>query len=135
MLVMLLLCALGAIAITLLLRFLRHRRQGKGRSKHDPKAEMEARLQEILAEADADTYPCIKVLEIEGMVGERSRFLVRNALSRVRGSRAAVSLSRRQAVVYLKQPVEDDVLCQAVADQGFHVIAITSNAPQPQTEE
>ena len=89
MLVMMLVCALGAIGITLLIRFLRNRHSPKEEQRIDRNS-LEERL-EMMRERDEGYYPWVKTLEIEGMVGERCVFVVRNALNSVKGAHVAVS--------------------------------------------
>ncbi|MCI9576228.1 MAG: heavy-metal-associated domain-containing protein [Clostridiales bacterium] len=126
MLVMLLVCALGAIGITLLIRWLRNRHSSNDAERIDRES-LEERLEEMWEEKDQGYYPWIKTLEIEGMVGERCVFVVRNALNSVKGAHAAVSLSKQQAVVYLQRRVEDSELREAVAKEGYSVRSITTS--------
>lgn len=134
MLVMMLVCALGAIGITLLIRFLRNRHSPKEEQRID-RDSLEERLEMMREEKDEGYYPWVKTLEIEGMVGERCVFVVRNALNSVKGAHAAVSLSKQQAVVYLQRRVEESVLREAVAKEGYQVRSILTSNQEEENEQ
>lgn len=125
------LCISAALLLAVIVvRILRSRRR-KTQESHTAQQEMQERLREIDAYVAEGYYPLVKTLDISGMADERRMLLVKNALSLVcRGTQVAASLEYAQAVVYLKEPVEDDILCQAVAAQGCMVTAVTASNQQ-----
>ena len=66
-----------------------------------------------------------KTLKIEGMMCEHCEMHTKKALEALDGvAEACVSHKSGTAVVTLEKSVSDDVLIQAVADQGYHVTDI-----------
>ncbi len=110
----------------------RRRKQAESQAVVD---EMQERLREIDEYVAEGYYPLVKTLDIVGMSDERSMLLVQNALNLVgRGTCVAASLAYAQAVVYLKEPVDDDILREAVEKQGCMVTAIATSNQQVRKE-
>ena len=72
-----------------------------------------------------ETKTMTKTLKIEGMMCEHCEMHAKKALEALDGvAEACVSHKSGTAVVTLEKSVSDDVLIQAVADQGYHVTDI-----------
>ncbi len=77
--------------------------------------------------ADKNTahYPYTVTLKVEGMHCSNCTDRVENALNRLDGVWAKVSLKRGEAIVLTKGRIEDDTLRQTVARAGYKVTGIT----------
>ena len=65
-----------------------------------------------------------KTLIIEGMMCGHCAAHVERALNAISGVQAKVDLQRKMAVVESAEEVADEVLCQAVQNAGYEVVAI-----------
>ena len=65
-----------------------------------------------------------KIMTIEGMSCGHCSARVEKALNALAGVSAVVDLEKKQATVTLEQSYADDVLKQAVEEQGYTVTAI-----------
>lgn len=74
------------------------------------------------ADKVAAHYPYVKVLKIEGMTCRNCVIRIANALNSLEGVFAKVTLGK--AVVRMKLNLPDDRLQQAVAKEGYTVLAI-----------
>ncbi len=73
---------------------------------------------------DKSHYPYRKILSIDGMVCGNCSTRVENALNGLEGVWAVADLSKGQADVRMKSPVEETVLKQTVRDVGYTVYKI-----------
>ena len=70
-------------------------------------------------------YPYTKILKIDGMSCGNCANRVENALNALDGVWASVDLGSQEALVRMKQPMDPELLKNAVRKQGFTVIRIT----------
>ena len=77
---------------------------------------------------DKSHYPYRKILSIDGMVCGNCSTRVENALNGLEGVWAVADLSKGQADVRMKSPVEETVLKQTVRDVGYTVYKIREEA-------
>lgn len=70
-------------------------------------------------------YPYTKILKIDGMSCENCANRVENALNALDGVWASVDLGSQEALVRMKQPMDPELLKNAVRKQGYTVIRIT----------
>lgn len=70
-------------------------------------------------------YPYYKVIQIDGMVCGSCREHLENALNRLPGVWAEVSLEKKRAAVRMKEKISDDALHRAVREAGYFAVAIT----------
>lgn len=70
-------------------------------------------------------YPYTKILEIDGMSCGNCANRVENALNALDGVWASVDLGSQEALVRMKQPMDPELLKNAVRKQGYTVIRIT----------
>ena len=75
---------------------------------------------------DAAEYPYHKVVWIDGMHCENCAARVANAFNAEDGMMAKVSLPKKRADIYSREPVEDGRLRQMVAKAGYLVTNIES---------
>lgn len=75
---------------------------------------------------DLSHYPYERVLGIEGMTCGNCVTHVQNALNSLSGVYARVDLSRKQAVVHMKEELPDQLLRKTVAGAGYTVGAIAA---------
>ncbi len=73
---------------------------------------------------DKSHYPYRKILSIDGMVCGNCSTRVENGLNRLDGVWAVVDLAKGQADVRMKEPLDEQVLKQAVRDTGYTVYKI-----------
>lgn len=120
------LCISGALLLAfVVMRVARSRRRQQTEEIQGLEDEMQQRFREIDSYVAEGYYPLVKTLEITGMTDERLVFLVQNALQLVcPGTKVGISAEYGQAVVYLKEPVDNGVLEDAVAGQGCLVLSI-----------
>lgn len=69
-------------------------------------------------------YPYTMTLKVEGMSCSNCTSRVENALNRLDGVWAKVSLKRGEAIVLAKNVIADDILRQEVARAGYKVTEI-----------
>lgn len=65
-----------------------------------------------------------KLMTIEGMSCGHCSARVEKALNALDGVSAVVDLEAKQATITMEQPYPDDILKQAVEEQGYTVTAI-----------
>ena len=70
-------------------------------------------------------YPYTKILKIDGMSCGNCANRVENALNALDGVWASVDLGSQEALVRMKQPMDPELLKNAVRKQGYTVIRIT----------
>lgn len=70
-------------------------------------------------------YPYTKILKIDGMSCGNCANWVENALNALDGVWASVDLGSQEALVRMKQPMDPELLKNAVRKQGYTVIRIT----------
>ena len=75
----------------------------------------------VAGTGSAADYPCHKVVTIDGMHCENCAARVANAFNREEGLMAKVSLSKKRADVYSREPLEDGRIRQIVALAGYAV--------------
>ena len=93
-------------------------------SMHDPKRDHKIR-NKLKTTTDKETKPMEKTLKIEGMMCGHCEMHTKKALEALDGVKTAeVSHEAGTAVVSLEKEIPDDVLKQAVADQGYRVTDI-----------
>ena len=68
---------------------------------------------------DLSHYPYKKILDIKGMTCSNCVTHVQNALNSLTGVCAKVDLGSRQASVYMKEDLPDQMLRKAIADAGY----------------
>ena len=91
---------------------------------HDPKRDHKIR-NKLKTTTEKETKPMEKVLKIEGMMCGHCEMHTKKALEALDGVKTAeVSHEAGTAVVSLEKEIPDDVLKQAVADQGYKVTDI-----------
>ena len=91
---------------------------------HDPKRDHKIR-NKLKTTTEKETKPMEKVLKIEGMMCGHCEMHTKKALEALDGVKTAeVSHETGTAVVSLEKEIPDDVLKQAVADQGYKVTDI-----------
>lgn len=78
-----------------------------------------------VADKNAANYPYTMTLKVEGMSCSNCTSRVENALNRLDGVWAKVSLKRGEAIVLSKNTIEDNTLRQTVAQAGYTVTEIT----------
>ncbi len=69
-------------------------------------------------------YPYTKILKIDGMSCGNCANRVENALNALDGVWASVDLGSQEALVRMKQPMDPELLKNAVRKQGYTVIRI-----------
>ena len=74
---------------------------------------------------DPSHYPYQKVLKIDGMTCGNCANRVENALNHLDGVYASVDLMKEEAVVRMKEKVEDQTLKKTVAAAGYTVYKVT----------
>lgn len=74
---------------------------------------------------DPSHYPYQKVLKIDGMTCGNCANCVENALNHLDGVYASVDLMKEEAVVRMKEKVEDQILKKTVAAAGYTVYKVT----------
>ena len=107
------------IAVIMILGILRYKkslRSGCCGSDSDP-APKALRVRE----RDLRRYPYGKVLSINGMTCRNCAVYVQNALNLLDGVYAKVDLGRKEARIYMKENLPDQILRKAVADVGYTV--------------
>lgn len=72
-----------------------------------------------VADKNKSNYPYTTMLKIEGMSCQNCVVRVENALNGLPGVWAQVNLANKQAVVRMKQPIEEQELCNLVAKVGY----------------
>lgn len=72
-----------------------------------------------VADKNKNNYPYTTLLKIEGMSCQNCAVRIENALNGLQGVWAQVNLANKQAVVRMKQPVEEQELCSLVAKAGY----------------
>lgn len=75
---------------------------------------------------DPSHYPYVKALKIDGMTCANCSNRVENALNHLEGVYASVDLMKEEAIVRMKEPLEDQVLKKAVAAAGYTVYKVTA---------
>ena len=60
-----------------------------------------------------------KTIQVEGMMCQHCVAHVKNALEKIPGVQAEVSLEKNQAVVTMDTPVADETFAQAIQDAGY----------------
>ena len=60
-----------------------------------------------------------KTIQVEGMMCQHCVAHVKNALEKIPGVQAEVSLEKKQAVVTMDTPVADETFAQAIHDAGY----------------
>ena len=74
---------------------------------------------------DLSHYPYGKLLKIDGMTCGNCANRVANALNQLDGVYASVDLMKEEAVVHMKQSLEDRILREAVSAAGYRIYKIT----------
>ena len=74
---------------------------------------------------DPSHYPYQKVLKIDGMTCGNCANRVENALNHLDGVYATVDLMKEEAVVRMKEELEDQTLKKTVAAAGYTVYKVT----------
>ena len=82
------------------------------------------RVARVAGTGNAADYPCHKIVTIDGMRCENCAARVANAFNREEGLMARVSLSKKRADVYSREPLEDGRVRQLVARAGYTVTEI-----------
>lgn len=82
------------------------------------------KVERIAKAGNAAEYPYHKTATIDGMHCENCAAKVSNAFNQEDGLMAKVSLSKKLADVYSREPVEDGRIRQIVARAGYLVTAI-----------
>lgn len=78
-----------------------------------------------VTDKDPAHYPYYKVIRIDGMVCGSCREHVENALNRLPGVWAQVSLEKQRAEVRMKEKISDDQLRRIVREAGCFAVAVT----------
>ena len=73
---------------------------------------------------DPSHYPYEKILKIDGMTCGNCANRVENALNHLDGVYASVDLMKEEAVVRMKEKLEDQTLKKAVAAAGYTVYKV-----------
>ena len=69
-------------------------------------------------------YPHSAKMEIYGMTCANCARRVENGLNQIQGVWAKVNLDQKEALVRMKNPVEEKILRQAVKDAGYTVLSV-----------
>jgi copper chaperone len=77
---------------------------------------------------DLSHYPYEKILDINGMTCSNCVTNVQNALNALDGVFSKVSLDQKKAVVHMKENLPDQLLRKTVAEVGYTVGTVRSNA-------
>ena len=89
-------------------------------------ASSEPAVQKVkVKDKDPSHYPYQKVLKIDGMTCGNCANRVENALNHLDGVYASVDLMKEEAVVRMKEKVEDQTLKKTVAAAGYTVYKVT----------
>lgn len=75
-----------------------------------------------VADRNKEHYPYQATAEIDGMVCGNCATRVENALNSIDGVWAKVDLSKKQAAILSKQPLDEQEVRSAVRGQGYTVI-------------
>jgi copper chaperone len=116
---------IAAIAVLGVFRYRKNLRSGCCGADSDP-APKKIRVQD----RNVNHYPYAKILKIDGMTCQNCTTHVQNALNSLNGVFAKVSLGERNAMVYMKEEVPDQVLRKAIAEAGYTVMAISQGNRQ-----
>ncbi|HIU14814.1 MAG TPA: heavy-metal-associated domain-containing protein [Candidatus Ventricola intestinavium] len=82
-----------------------------------------------VADKNPAHYPyCVRV-SIEGMTCSRCRQRVEDALNRIEGVFAQVSLRESSATVRMKRPVSADEMRRVIAQAGYQAVKIENASP------
>ncbi len=113
---------------------------------HDPRHDKKLKAQNVpVAEVPATEEPCActactesdentVTMHIEGMMCGHCEALVKKTLEAIEGvAEATVNHTDGTAVFTTSGPVDDDILKQAVEDQGYPVLSITKNHEKEKT--
>lgn len=79
---------------------------------------------------DKSHYPYVKILDINGMTCQNCATHVQNALNSLDGVFSKVNLGSKKAVVRMKEDLPDQLLRKTVAEAGYTVGAVRSDAVQ-----
>lgn len=77
-----------------------------------------------VADRNAEHYPYQSVAVIDGMVCGNCATRVENALNSMDGVWAKVDLSKKQALIRSKTPLEEQAVRSAVRNQGYTVMKL-----------
>lgn len=78
-----------------------------------------------VADKNKEHYPYAVCADIDGMVCGNCATRVENALNRMDGVWAKVDLSRKNALIRSKTPVETDVIKDTVREAGYTVLKVS----------
>lgn len=81
-----------------------------------------------VTDRDRSHYPYYKLIQIDGMVCGSCREHLENALNRLPGVWAEVSLENKRAAVRMKEKVSDNELRRTVREAGYFAVTIIDEA-------